>query len=173
MADNQPRYDVDSYQVVTDALMELLKQFPLLGDDEIRFSMLNEDEGIGMFPMSSAIIESEQRDIRGYVTQVCNYPFYVIYRALGLTEERKQAVIEWLDTLGQWLEKQPIIADSQTVRLEEYPPLSGDREFTEIKRTSTASLGDVYTNNAEDWTISISAQYRNRYKRKDLSEYGF
>lgn len=162
----QVRYDIDGYDVVTAALRELINQYPgISAGDEITFSVLGEDSGKAMFPVSGAIIETEKESITGHVTQVCLYPFYVIYRAGGLSENRKATVKEWLDNLGRWLEKLPIkISDTEYV-LAEYPELTGDREFLSINRQSPGYLDNVNDNQSEDWVISISARYQNEFDR--------
>ncbi len=162
----QVKYDVDGYDVVTAALRELINQYPNLSEgDEISFSMLGEDSGKAMFPVSGGVIETEKEDITGHVTQVCLYPFYVIYRAGGLTENRKASVKEWLDNLGKWLEKQPIRVNEESYVLKEYPPLTEDRKFLSINRQSPGYLDSTNENQTENWAIYISARYQNEFER--------
>lgn len=162
----QVRYDIDGYDIVTTALRELINQYPgLSSGDEITFSVLGEDSGKAMFPVSGAIIETEKESITGHVNQVCLYPFYVIYRAGGLSENRKAAVKEWLDTLGKWLEMQPVTINGENCTLSEYPPLTGNREFLSIDRQTPAYLDSVNDNKSENWAIYISARYRNEFDR--------
>lgn len=167
MADEKVvKYDVDGYDAITTALMELLNQYPGLADgDEIAFSALDEDSGKAMFPVSGAIIESEKKTITGKVTEVCLYPFYVIYRAAGLSEGRKAAVKEWLDNLGKWLERKEISVNGETFKLSEYPRLTGSRTFLSISRQTPAYLDTVNENKSENWAIHITARYQNEYKR--------
>ena len=57
------KYDIDGYDAVTSALMELLNQYPALsGNDEIAFSTLGEDSGKSMFPISGAVVETEKTE---------------------------------------------------------------------------------------------------------------
>lgn len=162
----QVRYDIDGYDIVTTALRELINQYPgLSSGDEITFSVLGEDSGKAMFPISGAIIETEKESITGHVNQVCLYPFYVIYRAGGLSENRKAAVKEWLDALGRWLEMQSIIVGGQTYALDRYPLLTGCREFLNIKRQTPAYLDSTNDNKSENWAIYISARYQNEFDR--------
>ena len=167
MADEKVvKYDVDGYDAVTGALMELINQYPGVKDgDEITFSVLEEDSGKAMFPVSGAIIESEKRTITGKVTEVCLYPFYVIYRAAGLSEDRKAAVKEWLDNLGKWLERKEVFLDGETFKLNQYPRLTGSRTFLSISRQTPAYLDTVNENKSENWAIHITARYQNEYKR--------
>ena len=162
----QVRYDIDGYDVVTAALRELINQYPGLSDgDEITFSVLGEDSGKAVFPVSGSIIETEKESITGHVTQVCQYPFYVIYRAGGLSENRKADIKEWLDNLGRWLEKQGVIIDGQEYRLNEYPELTGNRKFLTVSRQSPGYLDSVNDNQSENWVVSISARYQNEFDR--------
>lgn len=163
--DKQVQYDVSSYEVITAAIIDLLNAYPGLADGEtIGFATLDEDCGKAMFPQGGAIIMSDKTDIMGEHYQTCQYPFYVFYRAGGLTDSRRAAVKEWLDNLGCWLEGQQITAGGTTAELTKYPTLSGNREFTQIKRQSPAFLNGVNENNTEDWAITISAQYTNTFK---------
>ncbi len=164
--EKQVKYDVDGYDVVTTALRELLNQYPALSEgDEIAFSVLEEYTGKAMFPINGAVIESEKRSVTGKVTEVCLYPFYIIYRAAGLNENRKAAVKEWLDNLGKWLEKKEISVKGNTYKLTEYPPLTGQSKFLSINRQTPAYLDTVNENQSENWAIYISARYQNEYKK--------
>lgn len=162
----QVKYDIDGYDAVTSALRELLNQYPGLSvGDEIAFSTLEEESGKAMFPISGAVVETEKTTITGKVTKVCLYPFYVIYRASGLNEKRKEKVKEWLDTLGKWLEQQTVIIDGEEYRLEEYPPLTGGRKFLSVERQTPSYLDTVNENQSENWAIYISARYQYEYQK--------
>ena len=164
MANQKVKYDIEGYNAVTSALMELLNQYPALKDgDEITFSVLSEDSGKAMFPVSGAVIETEKKNILGQVTEVCLYPFFVIYRAAGLNESRKAKVKEWLDNLGAWLEQKEVTIDGAKYRLGELPPLTDGRRFLSIDRQSPAYLDTENENKSENWAISISARYRYEY----------
>lgn len=160
------KYDIDGYEAVTSALRELLNQYPGLStSDEIAFSTLGEDSGKAMFPISGSVIETEKRSVTGKVTEVCLYPFYVIYRASGLNESRKAKVKEWLDTLGKWLEKKKVLIDGKEYQLEELPPLTEGRMFLSISRQTPAYLDTVNENKSENWAIYISARYQYEYQK--------
>lgn len=162
--EKQVRYDVDGFDVVTAVLRELLNQYPGLSPgDEIAFSVLDENSGKAMFPVSGAIIETERKDITGHVKQICLYPFYVIYRAAGLSENQKAKIKEWLDTLGRWLEGQKIIINQSECQLTEYPQLTGNREFLSISRQGPAYLDSTNENRSENWAVYIAARYRNEF----------
>lgn len=160
------RYDVDGYDVVTAALMELINQYPALrSDNEIAFSTLPEDGGVALFPVSGAVIESESEDITGHVTRYCLYPFVIVYRAADPTESRKISIKEWLDKLGRWLERQKITVDDAEYQISEYPPLTGNREFISIERQTPAFFDSKTDDAVEDWQISISAKYKSEFYR--------
>lgn len=159
----QVKYDFDGYDVITTALRELINQYPrLTSGDEIAFSTLEAESGKAMFPITGAIIETESTDILGRMTQICLYPFFVIYRASGLNENRKAAVKEWLDDLGRWLERQTVNIEGTSYTLEAYPQLSGRRRFLAISRQTPAYL-DSTKEQVEDWAIYISARYQNEF----------
>lgn len=160
----QVRYDVGGFDDVTSALRELVNQFPGLNeDDEISFSTLSKESGKAMFPASGEIIETEKKTITGRVIQTCLYPFYIIYRVAGLSENNKASVKEWLDNLGRWLERQPVSINGMEYRLKDYPALTGEHEFINISRQTPAYLDTVNENQSENWAIRITARYRNEY----------
>ena len=162
----QVKYDIDGYEAVTSALRELLNQYPgLSSGDEIAFSTLGEDSGKAMFPTSGAVIETERRSVTGKVTEVCLYPFYVIYRAGRLNENNKAKVKEWLDTLGKWLEQKKVLIDGKEYQLAELPPLTDGRKFLSISRQTPAYLDTVNENQSENWAIYISARYQYEYQK--------
>lgn len=157
------QYDVDGFDSITAAIRSLLNLYPGLPDgDEITFSTLSDDSGKAMFPMSTAVIARETEDITGHVTQECSYLFTVVYRAGGLSESRKAAVKEWLEDLGRWLEGQEVTIGGEVYELADYPS-AGSRSITKIKRTTQAFLDSVEENMAENWVISINAQYINEF----------
>lgn len=166
MAEKQIKYDIDGYEAVTSALRELLNQYPgLERGEEIMFSILEETSGIGMFPVSGAVVENEKRSVTGKVTEVCLYPFYIIYRASGLKENNKARVKEWLDTLGKWLEQKKVLVDGEEYTLSELPPLTDGRKFLSISRQTPAYLDNTNEDKTEDWAIYISARYQYEYRK--------
>lgn len=164
MADKEIVYDIEGYEILTTALMSLINQYPDLGED-LTFNSMSEDEGITMYPTAGAVVISERTDVTGTTEQKCNYPFMVIYRASGLNERNRIRIKEMLDTLGKWLEKQPVTINESPSKLESYPPLTGGREITLIKRTSPAYLYDQKENRTEEWSISLQAEYLYTFER--------
>lgn len=166
MQEKEIRYDLDGSDILTNALMELLNQFPKLTDgDRIEFSTLDAEYGKAMYPISGAIIETETTDITGEVTQVCRYPFFVVSRISGASEQHKVNAKEWLDDLGRWLERQPILVDGAKEKLEGYPSLSGRRRFLSVERQTAAYLDNTNDNKTEDWAVYITARYSNEFTR--------
>lgn len=161
------KYDVDGYAAVTDALVSLLNSFPGLEEDEkIRFSTLEEEGGIAFYPVVGAVIAQEKKSITGKVDQLCNYPFYVIYRSSIDSPKIKSSIKEFLDTLGKWLEQQTVIINGEKKRLKKYPVLTEERKIEEIIRLTPAHLDNVSDGNVQDWAISISLKYRNIFYKK-------
>ena len=166
--EEEKKYDLDGQEVITDTLMKLINRYPgLSSEDTIKFSILGEDNGKAIFPVSGAMVETEKNTITGKVIQECLYPFYVIYRAAVLSEQRKASVKEWLDNLGKWLERQKIVVNNTEYRLDDYPSLTGERKFLSIKRNTPSYLDSTNENMSENWAIYISARYQNIfYKNK-------
>lgn len=160
------KYDVDGYEIVSKALQDLLNSFPGLVDGEtIKFSTLEEESGISFYPISGAVIAQETTSVTGKVNQLCNYPFYVVYRTAADSPNSKLDIKEFLDNLGKWIEKQPITVDGEVEKLSDYPVLTGGREITEIARQTPAYLDNTSEGNVQDWVISLALKYRNIFCR--------
>ena len=157
--------DVEGSEAVSSVLLELLNQFPGLPDGKkITFSTLQETSGIGFFPTTGAALLSNVESITGKVKQVCLYPFDIVYRASPKSEMQRMRIKEFLDILGKWLERQPVIIQGATEKLETYPPLeSGNRIIKAITRSTPAFLNAVYETGVEDWIISGQLTYNNEY----------
>lgn len=164
MSEKKIVYDIDGFDVITNAIINLLNQYPDL-EGRITFSSLPEDEGITIYPMGGAIIDSEIKDINGWIEQKCIYPFMIIYRESGLSQKNRIAIKEWLDSIGKWLEQQPTTIDSEDCTLSEYPPLTDGRKIESISRTSPSYLYDTSQNKVEEWSIAISVIYSNKFKK--------
>lgn len=164
----QKMVDVDGAEAVSKVLLTLLNTFPGLKDSnkKVLFSTLSETSGIGFYPTSGAALLSSKEDITGHVTQVCLYPFSVIYRAAPKTELQKIRIKEFLDALGKWLELQPVVIDDTTHKLAEYPDIaSGNRVIKSISRTNPAHLNAAYDDGIEDWIISATLRYENEFNK--------
>lgn len=161
------KFDFEGYEVLTIALQELLNRYPGLEGGKIAFCVLNDDKGKAMFPQGGSVIINEIEDVTGYVEQDCAYPFYIVYRTAGASENRKAQIKEWLDNLGRWLEKQPVKIKGEEYKLNSYPVLSDDRKFTQISRQSPAFLSGTNEDKVEDWVISIQAKYKKWFEREE------
>ena len=167
-ARNKPiKFDVDGYEVITKALQDLLNSFPGLTDGEtIKFSTLEEKSGISFYPISGAVISTEKEDVTGHVNQLCNYPFYLVYRTSAGSQNAKINIKEFLDSIEKWLEKQPVNINGETEKLSSYPELTEGREITEISRQTPAFLDNVSEGDVQDWVINLALKYRNIFTRQ-------
>lgn len=159
--------DIDGSEAVSKVLLELLNTFPGRSEKQrILFSTLSESSGIGFFPTTGAALQSDKEDVAGHVTQVCLYPFSVVYRAAPKSETQRMRIKEYLDTLGKWLERQPVTLDGKEYRLEAYPALAlGNRVIQSIRRTSPAYPNAAYQDGVEDWIIAAQLNYKNEFDR--------
>ena len=161
----QIKYDLDGYEVVKDAILEIINQCPLVEINEpVSFGMLEETHGFAIIPVSSSVIESTRKSVTGKVTEICYYPFSLVYRDTGMNEKRKSDISELLDNIGKWLERKEITVDGERQKLQSYPALTGNRKFLGIKRQTPSYLANVYEDKTEDWEIRITARYQNEYK---------
>lgn len=160
------QYDSAGYDLVTPAIRDLMDSYPGLENGEkFSFSMLNGEYGQAIFPTTGAVVQYERESITGHVEQMCLYPYTVVLRVSGQTQNRKVNAKEWLDMLGRWLEMQPIIINGQTYKLDDYPVLVGEAKIMDISRTTPAYLSVTNGDMSEDWVISIQARYRNEFDR--------
>ena len=161
----QVKYDLDGYEIVKDAILEIINQSPLINDkNKVSFGVLEEKQGFAIIPVSSSVIESTRKSITGKVTEICYYPFALVYRGNGMNEKKKSEVSELLDNIGKWLERKEIIIYGVSQKLRLYPALTGNRKFLEIRRQTNSYLENTYDDKTEDWTIRITARYQNEYK---------
>lgn len=161
------KYDsVDGYEAITEALRMLVDKYPALERGEhFQFSMLG-DYGAAIFPTTGSVVQSEVESITGHCTQMCTYPFTVVYRVSGLSQGRKANTKEWLDDFGRWMERQPIMVGSDTYKISEYPVLKGGtREIRNIYRQTPAYLATVNQDKSEDWYMNMIIQYRNEFDK--------
>lgn len=165
MAEKKYKEDVDGTIQLTKVLLDLLNTFPLLDGEKIKFSTLSETSGIGFFPTSGAVILSNREDITGHVEQTCLYPFNIFYRAAPTTEKQRIRIKEKLDSLGKWLEKQPITLKDTEHKISDYPELTDGRVISSISRTNSGHLFAVSNDGIEDWLISASVSYTSEFDK--------
>lgn len=157
--------DVDSS--VSDTLLTLINQFPGFSTPKtVKFNTLSDTSGVGFYPASGASLLSDTESITGHVKQECLYPFNIVYRAAPKSEDQRLRIKEFLDTIGKWLERQPVIVNQTEHRIDKYPELaSGNRVIKTISRTSQAYLNAAYQDGVEDWIISANLKYENEFDR--------
>ena len=162
----QVKYDMESFDVLTGAVMALVNRFPGLGEGEkIAFATLRESGGMAMYPGDGAVVDEEHRSVTGRVRQICRYPFVVLVRAGGMTEDSRRAVKEWLDRLGRWLSGQSVCLQGQEYALEQYPALTGGRRFLDFSVQAPAGLYERDEHHVETWAVSLAARYENIYQK--------
>ena len=159
------RYDVDGYDIVTNALKDLLNQYPgLLEGEKFKFSTLEDDGGMAFYPVTGAVIAKERKSVTGRVNQLCNYPFFLVYRTSINSPNSKADIKEFLDSVGKWLERQNVVIDGAKYKLDFYPMLTEERKIEEIARITPSYMDKAYENNIQDWVISMSLKYRNIFR---------
>lgn len=154
-------YDVTGYEILTNAVLALLSQFPGLNGREILFEELGES-GIAFSADNGALILSERRSITDHVTQTCQFPFYIIYRTTSTKEFQKLQVQSFFDSIGKWICKEPVEIGGETVRLTNYPQLSDGRKVTKITRSNSYGL-EPNEDGVQDWLMPVSVQYTNEF----------
>lgn len=154
--------DATGYEVLTKAVLQMLNQFPGLNDRRILFEEIGEESGIVFSADSGALVMSERRSITDHVSQICQYPFLVVYRTGATREFQKLNVQRFLDTLGKWICKEPVLIGGVEYRLTSYPKLAEHRKITRITREN--SYGTTPNeNNSQDWILPVSVQYTNEF----------
>lgn len=168
MADEQKPIgkDATGYEVLTEAMKDLLNQFPgLYADEEVKYEELEEESGIAFSNDSGALVYTEREDIIGGVHQTCQYPFFIVYRAASSAKERqKMSIQEFLDTFGKWLCREPSVIDGETYKLAGYPKLAGTRQIKKITRDNSYGT-EPKENGVQDWLLPVTAQYTNDFKK--------
>jgi hypothetical protein len=154
-------YDVNGYEILTNAVLALLSKFPGLKGREILFEEL-EESGIAFSADNGALIISERRSITDHVTQTCQFPFFIIYRTTSTKEFQKLQVQSFFDTIGKWICREPVEIDGETVRLSAYPVLSDNRKITKVTRSNSYGL-EPNEDGVQDWLMPVTVQYTNEF----------
>ena len=160
MADNKPiGKDAEGYEILTEAMKALLNQYPGLYDGErIKYEELGTDSSISFYADTGALIFSEKEDICGTMHQVCQYPFIVVYRTASDKERQKLSVQQFLDNLGKWICREPVIIDGAETRLSAFPELSRGRVIKRITRDNSYGT-EPQENGVQDWLLPITVKY--------------
>ena len=156
--------DFTGYDVLTEAMKDLLNQYPGLDGEMITFEELPEDGGMCFSADNGALVYSEKESVTAHVRQICRYPFYVIYR-VGSTDERaKMNAQTFLDGMGKWLCKEPVTIDGTAYKLTTYPALSEGRIIKKITRDNSYGI-DPNQNGVQDWLLPVTVEYENEFDR--------
>ena len=154
--------DVDGFEILTNAVLELLSQFPGLNGREILFEELGKESGIAFSANNGALVMSERRSITDHVRQNCQYPFFIVYRTASTQEYQKLQVQAFFDAIGKWLCREPAVVNGETVRLKSYPALSDDRKITRITRSNSYGL-EPSSDGVQDWLMPDTVEYTNEF----------
>lgn len=154
--------DVDGFEILTNAVLELLSQFPGLNGREILFEELGKESGIAFSANNGALVMSERRSITDHVRQNCQYPFFIVYRTASTQEYQKLQVQAFFDAIGKWLCREPAVVNGETVRLKSYPTLSDDRKITRITRSNSYGL-EPSSGGVQDWLMPVTVEYTNEF----------
>ena len=158
--------DIDGSEAVSKILLDLLNKFPGLttGKNPSCSPRSRTLRGSDSFRFPVAALQNSTEDVTGHVTQVCQYPFNVVYRAAPKSETQRIRIKEFLDALGKWLERQPVTLNGKSHQLSAYPALlAGNRVIKKISRTSPAYLNSAYQDGVEDWLIALRLDYNNEF----------
>lgn len=162
---NEPKpisQDGEGYDILKDAILALLNDYPGLGGKTITFSNLKEDDGISMEPENGALIYVEKKDIIGNVYQECQFPFFLVRRSNAGSSFLKKEVNEFLDTIAAWICREPVIINQDLYQLTEYPKLTGGRKITGVTRFNSYAL-EPNSNGTQDWVVPITVKYTHEF----------
>lgn len=154
--------DGTGFEILKTAVLSLLNEFPGLDGREITFAGLTEDSGISMEPDSGALIFKEKKDIIGGVHRECQFPFFVVYRSGAASSFLKMSTVEFLDTLGAWICREPVTINGEEHQITEYPSLTGGRKITGVTRFNSYAL-EANENKTQDWVIPITVHYTHEF----------
>ena len=154
--------DVTGFEILTNAVLNLLSQFPGLNGREILFEELGRESGIAFSADNGALVMTERRSITDHVRQNCQYPFFIVYRTASTQEYQKLQVQAFFDAIAKWLCKEPAVVNGETVRLEKYPALSEGRKITRITRSNSYGL-EPGEDGVQDWLLPVIVEYTNEF----------
>lgn len=154
--------DVSGYEILTNAVLALLSQFPGLHGREILFEELDKESGIAFSADNGALVMTERRSITDHIVQTCQYPFFIIYRTASTKEFQKLQVQAFFDAIGKWICREPVEIDSEVVQLMNYPELSDGRKITRVTRSNSYGL-EPNEDGVQDWLMPVTVQYTNEF----------
>ncbi len=156
--------DNKGFDILKNAVVELLNQFPGLNGLEVSRSDLPEDGGMTMYPDGGALIYSERTDICGNVSQVCQMQCLVVYRTGATSEFAKAKANDLLDEIGAWVCREPVTVDGEDYQLDEYPRLTGNRTITAMSRSNSYAM-EPNPNKTQDWVLPVTVTYKHEFTR--------
>ncbi len=153
--------DATGYELLTEAALTLLAQYPGLDGREILFEDLKKNSGLAFSAGNGALVMTERKTITGKIWQTCQYPFFVIYRTASTQERQKLRIQTFLDSLGKWLCGEPAeITKGRYEKLSGYPDLSQGRKITRVTRLNSYAL-EPSADGVQDWILPVTVQYTN------------
>ena len=160
--------DASGYEVITDAVRELLNGYPGLYEDErIKFEESGEESGIIFSNNSGAVVYSERKYVSGTVMQKCQYQFFVVYRtSASQKEDYKLTIVRFLEKLGKWLSGEVVEIQNVEYELEKYPDMIKGRKIEEIAWNNVYSLEP--NNGIQEWVLPVTVRYTNTFKKRSM-----
>ena len=148
--------------VLEKTLINLINTFPELPvqieKDGVFFQNLkpkNISMGLATIPNNSIIDETWL--CGSYFAQ---YWFRILLQKMSVTNDERIGAQDILGKVSHWLEKTPIEKENGTVyRLEEYPPLEGNRKIEAIEIVSFPRLVDRIPPNIEIHEVKLKLTY--------------
>jgi hypothetical protein len=142
----------DSVQL-TNEILAFLNQYPeLLAGETIVFGDASHESGLAMYPISGALVISETEDIMGNHESNRQYPFSLVYKNGTGSTARAISIKEFLDSIGEWCEKQDYSAFNEL-----------GIEVTEMSRQTVAAMDSIEEDGTENWNIAITLYYTKRW----------
>ncbi len=155
--------DASGFEILTEAVHYILNLYPGLSEnDYISFEELEKDSGIAFSADSGALVMSEKRSITDHVKQICQFPFFVVFRTNAKQENQKINVQEFLEKLGKWICQEPVEMKYVTHRLTGFPELSDGRKITRITRQNSYGT-EPDADGVQDWLLPVTVQYTHEY----------
>lgn len=157
--------DNGGFESLKPAILTLLNQYPGLSEgEEILFNGLSAEDGISVEMETGALVYTERKFITGDIKQECQLPFLIVYRSHPTSEYLKISVNKFLDDLGTWICREPVLIDDEEYRLESYPELTGGRKITHAIRFNSYAM-EPNENGSQDWVIPITVHYTHEFEK--------
>lgn len=152
MADREfEALSIEEQELISKAVLELINHFQDIPKGiKAGYQLISEKEPLAVFSMQGAVKLEEYLCLPGEESFDGQFPFFVRYRCKSTSTTQRMEKQNFLDKLGEWLEKQ------------QYPALTGNRTITEIKRTSTSFLADRGVDGTEDYQCNFNLIYAKR-----------